>query len=346
MYVEGGWDGGCGMLWCVKPLHHLGVCKNSAGIVHFDTAEGLYRSYHWGFSPHLLTPSYNILLNLQIVDWYHQESFTSPRAMMSLRLFNGFRLLATKSSDAEDLKTYVETLAFRSDSTGVDASFQDWIERERERNTKRKRKREKEWICELVGLCCIVKLSQEGSTKQGTSDSGLFLEGSVQYCWGRIDTLQAYGERCDIPSSRSSYRSLSWNFGAERGRVTPWLCGCMASTTGLRRFKLQAELTRRKIKVQATIFRNWNEKLSGFHAEGILKRRFWAVLLQTTGRWVFWAPEVLIRREMWRYVLNMSQYVSIVLGAFSLLCFSPRFPQHQVRQAFGAGLSMTTMVSG
>lgn len=42
-----------------------------------------------------------------------KESFTSPRAMMSLRLFNGFRLLATKSSDAEDLKIYVETLAFR-----------------------------------------------------------------------------------------------------------------------------------------------------------------------------------------------------------------------------------------
>lgn len=145
-------------------------------------AEGLYRFCHWGFSPHLLTASYNILRILhgtETVDWYRQESFTSPRAMMSLRLFNGFRLLATKSSDAEDLKIYVETLAFRSDCTGLDASFQDWeSERAREKQEYKEEERERERICGSVGLW-LVKLSQEGGTKQGTGDSGLFLEGTV-----------------------------------------------------------------------------------------------------------------------------------------------------------------------
>ena len=42
-----------------------------------------------------------------------KESFTSPRAMLSLRLFNGFRVLAEKTSEPEELKTFVETLAFR-----------------------------------------------------------------------------------------------------------------------------------------------------------------------------------------------------------------------------------------
>ena len=51
-------------------------------------------------------------------------------------------------------------------------------ERERNRNTKRKRERERERICGSVGLW-LVKLSQEGGTKQGTGDSGLFLEGTV-----------------------------------------------------------------------------------------------------------------------------------------------------------------------
>ena len=37
-----------------------------------------------------------------------------PRAMLSMRLFNGFRMLAEKTSEPEELKILVETLAFKS----------------------------------------------------------------------------------------------------------------------------------------------------------------------------------------------------------------------------------------
>ena len=162
-------------------------------------AEGLYRFCHWGFSPHLLTASYNILRILhgtETVDWYRQESFTSPRAMMSLRLFNGFRLLATKSSDAEDLKIYVETLAFRSDCTGLDASFQDWeSERAREKQEYKEEEREREFVDQLG--CDLWNCHKKGAQNKEPVIPDCFWKALydlyVQYCWGRIDTLQAYG---------------------------------------------------------------------------------------------------------------------------------------------------------
>eukprot|EP00434_Breviolum_minutum_P043811 symbB.v1.2.039072.t1/scaffold6299.1/size19219/1 len=42
-----------------------------------------------------------------------QSSFTTPKAVLSLRLLNGFRILSEKCEDAEDLKNYVESLAFK-----------------------------------------------------------------------------------------------------------------------------------------------------------------------------------------------------------------------------------------
>jgi len=42
-----------------------------------------------------------------------QSSFTTPKAVLSLRLFNGFRILSEKCEDPEDLKNYVESLAFK-----------------------------------------------------------------------------------------------------------------------------------------------------------------------------------------------------------------------------------------
>ena len=95
----------------------------------------------------------------ETIDAYHQESFTSPRAMMSLRLFNGFRLLATKCSDAEDLKIYVETLGFRSDSAGLMQVFKTEGVREQrnkgiQRGSGRQGKREMgRRFCGKVGLC-------------------------------------------------------------------------------------------------------------------------------------------------------------------------------------------------
>ena len=40
--------------------------------------------------------------------------------MLSLRLFNGFRILSEKCEDAEDLKNYVESLAFKH--LGIEAA--------------------------------------------------------------------------------------------------------------------------------------------------------------------------------------------------------------------------------
>ena len=40
-------------------------------------------------------------------------SFKTPRALMSLRLFNGFRVMCEKCEDSEALESFVETLAFK-----------------------------------------------------------------------------------------------------------------------------------------------------------------------------------------------------------------------------------------
>ena len=42
-----------------------------------------------------------------------QESFMTPRAVLSLALFNGFRVLGHKSEDPEELRLFVETMAFK-----------------------------------------------------------------------------------------------------------------------------------------------------------------------------------------------------------------------------------------
>ncbi|CAK9102504.1 Retrovirus-related Pol polyprotein from transposon TNT 1-94 [Durusdinium trenchii] len=42
-----------------------------------------------------------------------EENFTTPRAVVSLRFFNCFRLLLEKAEDPNELKIYVETLAFK-----------------------------------------------------------------------------------------------------------------------------------------------------------------------------------------------------------------------------------------
>ncbi|CAK9111484.1 Retrovirus-related Pol polyprotein from transposon TNT 1-94 [Durusdinium trenchii] len=42
-----------------------------------------------------------------------RESFKNPRAVTSLKLFNGFRVLTEKSHNPEELKTHIETLAFK-----------------------------------------------------------------------------------------------------------------------------------------------------------------------------------------------------------------------------------------
>ena len=42
-----------------------------------------------------------------------QDSFITPRAVLSLALFNGFRVLAHKSENPEDLRLFVETMAFK-----------------------------------------------------------------------------------------------------------------------------------------------------------------------------------------------------------------------------------------
>ena len=43
-----------------------------------------------------------------------QDSFITPRAVLSLALFNGFRVLGHKSENPEELRLFVETLAFKS----------------------------------------------------------------------------------------------------------------------------------------------------------------------------------------------------------------------------------------
>ncbi|CAL1136964.1 unnamed protein product [Cladocopium goreaui] len=42
-----------------------------------------------------------------------KESFMTPRAVLSLALFNGFRVLGHKSQDPEELRLFVETMAFK-----------------------------------------------------------------------------------------------------------------------------------------------------------------------------------------------------------------------------------------
>lgn len=42
-----------------------------------------------------------------------KDNFTTPRAVVSLRFFNCFRLLLEKAEDPDELKIYVETLAFK-----------------------------------------------------------------------------------------------------------------------------------------------------------------------------------------------------------------------------------------
>ena len=42
-----------------------------------------------------------------------QDKFITPRAVLSLALFNGFRVLGHKSADPEELRLFVETMAFK-----------------------------------------------------------------------------------------------------------------------------------------------------------------------------------------------------------------------------------------
>ena len=48
-----------------------------------------------------------------------EDKFMTPRAVLSLALFNGFRVLGTKSADPEDLKLVVETMAFKCGVQGI-----------------------------------------------------------------------------------------------------------------------------------------------------------------------------------------------------------------------------------
>ncbi|CAL1164878.1 unnamed protein product, partial [Cladocopium goreaui] len=51
-----------------------------------------------------------------------KDSFITPRAVLSLALFNGFRVLGHKSQDPEELRLFVETLAFKH--LGLDVQLQ------------------------------------------------------------------------------------------------------------------------------------------------------------------------------------------------------------------------------
>eukprot|EP00438_Fugacium_kawagutii_P033793 Skav218848 [mRNA] locus=scaffold2397:54135:62539:+ [translate_table: standard] len=51
-----------------------------------------------------------------------KESFITPRAVLSLALFNGFRVLGHKSEDPEELRLFVETMAFKH--LGLDITLQ------------------------------------------------------------------------------------------------------------------------------------------------------------------------------------------------------------------------------
>eukprot|EP00438_Fugacium_kawagutii_P032802 Skav211939 [mRNA] locus=scaffold1086:614185:618354:- [translate_table: standard] len=42
-----------------------------------------------------------------------KDSFVTPRAVLSLALFNGFRVLGHKSENPEELRLFVETMAFK-----------------------------------------------------------------------------------------------------------------------------------------------------------------------------------------------------------------------------------------
>lgn len=48
-----------------------------------------------------------------------KDSFTTPRAVVSLRFFNCFRLLLEKAEDTEEMRIYVETLAFKHLNTEI-----------------------------------------------------------------------------------------------------------------------------------------------------------------------------------------------------------------------------------
>lgn len=45
--------------------------------------------------------------------FFAQDKFITPRAVLSLALFNGFRVLGTKNVDPEDLRLSVEGMAFK-----------------------------------------------------------------------------------------------------------------------------------------------------------------------------------------------------------------------------------------
>jgi len=51
-----------------------------------------------------------------------KDSFITPRAVLSLALFNGFRVLGHKSQDPEELRLFVETMAFKH--LGLDVTLQ------------------------------------------------------------------------------------------------------------------------------------------------------------------------------------------------------------------------------
>ncbi len=48
--------------------------------------------------------------------FFAQDKFITPRAVLSLALFNGFRVLGTKNVDPEDLRLSVEGFAFKPGS--------------------------------------------------------------------------------------------------------------------------------------------------------------------------------------------------------------------------------------
>ena len=48
--------------------------------------------------------------------FFAQDKFITPRAVLSLALFNGFRVLGTKNVDPEHLRLSVEGMAFKPGS--------------------------------------------------------------------------------------------------------------------------------------------------------------------------------------------------------------------------------------
>ena len=58
----------------------------------------------------------NACLKFEEKVFFAQDKFITPRAVLSLALFNGFRVLGTKNVDPEDLRLSVEGMAFKPES--------------------------------------------------------------------------------------------------------------------------------------------------------------------------------------------------------------------------------------